>query len=162
MSKLPRRFFIPSTRAGLALLALSLSLGLPVQAQTATAPDLSGYKGEVASAGAAPTHAPLKRVLKAEKLLVGTWRSVDSNTQKAPPGNMFFQPNGNIVIAPDNYRPLFGTWEADLKTFRVTTIGQGDALISYSLSKNHALLTVRYENAQAQVFFRQPTQSPKP
>jgi len=150
----------------LATLGVLLALSAGAQAPSSGSPKLNNPAGlavELSSAGSdvqLPTNAeraPLKRVAKAEKQLVGTWRSVESDAQKAPPGSIFFQPNAAILIAPDGFRPIVGEWEADARNVRFTTKDQGDALIGYSLSKDRKLLTLHFENQLVQTFFRQPT-----
>jgi hypothetical protein len=138
------------------LVSLSAHAQVPVDSALEGAPNQSLEKD---AAPPAPVVHHIKRDKKAEAQLIGTWRSVDNPAKQAPAGSMFFQPNGAIMIAPDGYRPLVSTWVANAKDLVFTTSSNGDALIHYTLSKNHKSLSLRYENGQEQAFFRLPTKS---
>ena len=166
LNSLIRSFKQPAARAPWVTLGLLLAWSAGAQTKSPPMPKLNTpaeLAAELAGTGpdeqllANPERPPLKRIAKNEKLLVGTWRSVESDEHKAPPGSIFFQPNDAILIAPDGYRPIIGTWEADAHNVRFTTKQQGDALIGYTLSKDHKLLTLHFENQMVQTFFRQPT-----
>jgi hypothetical protein len=167
-NSLLQKFKSSSPRAALFAVGLAFAISASAQTPSAALPKLhTSAEAATLESGEQllqnPARPTLKRLQKAESLLIGTWRSVESNADKAPTGSIFFQPNGAILIAPDGFRPLVGKWEADAQNVRFTTPEQGDALIGYSFSKDHKQLTLHFENQLVQKFFRQPTKkSSKP
>jgi hypothetical protein len=67
---------------------------------------------------------------------------------------MYFQPGGALLMAPDGYKPLAGTWRASSTTIAAHTDEQGDVRIQYTLTDNHNVLHLHYDNGVEQTFFR--------
>jgi hypothetical protein len=92
------------------------------------------------------------------KDVVGVWVSTERTTVVAP-GTMTLSANGEMILAPEGFDPLKGTYKVQGQFLDLTT-DRGRATLIYKIDKD--TMFVEYENGSVQSFTKQPSASSAP
>lgn len=144
--------FISRTRPAWLFLAI---LGFALLSACASIPKKSHY-----SQGT--TTAKISRIiLKRHKRLFGTWLAIDKNGDMRA-GTIDFQPNGLVLIDPNNRGVMIGKWKSTLNNIHISLPHNGKSSIRFKFSTTKpVILVLLFKTGEIKEFARLPVNQGK-